>query len=129
VSAFLSDLQKIYYLATVLLAVGRDAAETKPSISSTLYPRGGADGTLPRWVAVLAVALWVSPEEVWEAYSGTQKSMAADPNPPKTQTRVFRVAQFVWQNEICRLNGELFQRSHTTGQGERLPYSAGTCKR
>ena len=48
----------------------------------------------------MAVELWVPPEEVKEAYRSMQKTMLAEPNPPKTQTRAFKVAQFVWQNEM-----------------------------
>jgi len=75
-------------------------AEKRPSISGSLFPRGGVDGTKPHWVFVMAVELWVPPEEVKEAYRSVQKAMLAEPKLPRTQTRAFKVAQFVWQNEI-----------------------------
>jgi hypothetical protein len=72
----------------------------RPSIYGTLFPRGGADGTLGQWVSVVAAELWVPAEEVMRGYRSMQRTMLADPKPPKTSTRAFEVAAFVWQNEL-----------------------------
>ena len=66
---------------------------------STLLPRGGVDGTLPQWVYITAVELWMPVEKVMEAYRWMQQTMMAEPDPPKTQARAFNVARFVWEQE------------------------------
>lgn len=72
----------------------------RPTIHGTLLPRGGADGTLGQWVYIVAVELWVPAEEVMNSYRRMQRSMLAAPKLPKTSTRAFEVAAFVWQNEL-----------------------------
>jgi hypothetical protein len=71
----------------------------RAAIHGTLFPRGGLDGTLPQWVYVVAVELWVPAEEVMRNYRSTQRTLLAKPNPPKTSERAFDVASFVWQAE------------------------------
>ena len=65
-----------------------------------MLPRGGTDGTLAQWVYIVAVELCVPAEEVMRNYRNMQRTMLSDPNPPKTQTRAFEVAQFVWEDEL-----------------------------
>jgi hypothetical protein len=81
----------------------------RSAIHGTLLPRGGADGTLGQWVYIVAVELWAPAEEVARHYRRIQRAVLADPKPPKTSTRAFEVAAFVWDSE----------RAH----GGRLPWS------
>jgi hypothetical protein len=71
----------------------------RSAIHGTLFPRGGLDGTLPQWVYVVAVELWVPAEELMRNYRSTQRTLLTKPNPPKTSERAFDVASFVWQVE------------------------------
>jgi hypothetical protein len=66
----------------------------------TLLPRGGLDGTIAQWVYLVGVELWVPPEEFIRSYRSIQRTMLAEPNPPKTSERVFDVARFVWEHEM-----------------------------
>ena len=78
------------------------ASETAPSraaVDSMLLPRGGVDGTLPQWVNIMAVELWVPAEEVAEKHRRKQQAMMTEPDPPKTRARAFNVARFVWELE------------------------------
>jgi hypothetical protein len=70
------------------------------SIHGTLLPRGGVNGMLGQWVYIVAVELWVPAEEVMRDYQSMQRTFLANPNPPKTSARSFKVAAFVWQNEL-----------------------------
>jgi hypothetical protein len=76
----------------------------RSAIHGTLLPRGGVDGTLPQWVYIVAVELWVPAEEATRAYRNMQRTMLSNPNPPKTQARAFQVAAFVWAQE--QVHGE-----------------------
>lgn len=76
-----------------------DSAPSRSAMSSTLLPRGGVDGTLPQWVYVTAVEMWMPAEKVMEAYRWMQQTMMVEPDPPKTQPRAFNVARFVWEQE------------------------------
>ena len=83
------------------------ASESAPSRAarhSMLLPRGGVDGTLPQWVNIMAVELWVPAEEVAEKHRRKQQAMMTEPDPPKTRARAFNVARFVWEQE--RHHGE-----------------------
>ena len=75
------------------------SAPPRAAMHSTLLPRGGVDGTLPQWVNITAVELWMPVEKVMEAYRWMQQTMMAEPDPPKTQARAFNVARFVWEQE------------------------------
>jgi hypothetical protein len=77
------------------------ASSGRPPIYGALFPRGGADGTLGQWVYIVAAELWVPAEEVMRGYRSMQRTMLADLKPPKTSTRAFEVAAFVWQNELA----------------------------
>jgi hypothetical protein len=70
------------------------------ALNGSLMPRGGRDGTLAQWVYLLAVELWVPAEEVANHYRSLQKTMSAEWKPPKTSERAFKVAAFVWDNEM-----------------------------
>ena len=74
-------------------------APPRSAMHSTLLPRGGVDGTLPQWLFVTAVEMWVPAGEVAKEYRRIQQTMMADPNPPRTQARAFNVARFVWEQE------------------------------
>jgi hypothetical protein len=67
---------------------------------STLLPRGGVDGTLPQWVYIIAVELWMPAEEVMKNYRQMQRTMMSQPDPPRTQARALNVARFVWEQEL-----------------------------
>jgi hypothetical protein len=73
---------------------------SRARVSSTIFPRGGVDGTFPQWVIVMAVEAWLPAEEVKEVYSQIQRSMLAEKSPPKTTERSFHVAKFVWEQEL-----------------------------
>ena len=83
---------------------GGDRVTPRPIISSTRTARGGDDGTLPQWIIFLGVEAWVPAEEVKEAYRTHQQYLLAEPTPPKTQTRAFGVAKFVWDED--RVHGK-----------------------
>ena len=79
-------------------------APPRSAMHSTLLPRGGVDGTLPQWLFVTAVEMWVPAREVAKEYRRIQQTLMADPNPPRTQARAFNVARFVWEQE--KLHGK-----------------------
>jgi len=70
-----------------------------------LLPRGGVDGTVPQFVWVMAAELWVAAEEVARSFRAAQRNLMAKPDQPRTHTRAFEVARFVWAVEAER--GEL----------------------
>jgi hypothetical protein len=78
---------------------GRSAG--MPAIYGTLVPRGGVDDTVPQWVHVLAVELWVPHEEVANTHLRMQRSMSDEASPPKTSEQTFEVAAFVWDNMLA----------------------------
>ena len=45
-----------------------DIRTRRARIHSTIFPRGGIDGTIPQWVIVMAVEAWIPAEEVKESY-------------------------------------------------------------
>lgn len=75
------------------------AALPRARMHGTLLPRGGVDGTLPQWVHVLAVELWMPAEEVMERHRSLQRTLMAEARPPRTHARAFDVARFVWELE------------------------------
>lgn len=76
-----------------------ESAPPRAAMHSTLLPRGGVDGTLPQWVYITAVELWMPAEEVASRYRQMQRTMMAEPDPPRTQARALNVARFVWEVE------------------------------
>jgi hypothetical protein len=70
------------------------------TISSRVRPRGGFDKTLPQWVIELKIEAWVPAEDVRNIYQHVQLGLLAEATPPKTQAHTFRVAQFVWEEEL-----------------------------
>jgi hypothetical protein len=76
-----------------------DIRTRRARIHSTIYPRGGIDGTIPQWVVVMAVEAWLPAEEVKESYRRLQHAFLAEQRPPKTTERAFQVAKFVWEQE------------------------------
>jgi hypothetical protein len=76
------------------------SAPPRARMHSTLLPRGGVDGTLPQWVYITAVELWMPAEEVMKDYRQMQQTMMAQPDPPRTQARALNVARFVWEQEL-----------------------------
>ena len=80
----------------------RSSGEAAPraSIHGTLLPRGGMDGSVPQWLYIMAIELWMPAEEVTKSYSRMQRNMMAKPNPPRTKSRAFNVARFVWEQEM-----------------------------
>jgi hypothetical protein len=75
------------------------SAPPRARMHITLLPRGGVDGTVPQWVHVTAVELWMPAEEVARAFRRMQRSLMAETDQPKTQARAFNVARFVWEIE------------------------------
>jgi hypothetical protein len=76
------------------------SAPPRARMHSTLLPRGGVDGTLPQWVYIIAVELWMPAEEVMKNYRQMQRTMMSQPDPPRTQARALNVARFVWEQEL-----------------------------
>jgi hypothetical protein len=90
--------------ALTRLHMGDDAVQEvmesgRARISSTIFPRGGVDGTLPQWVIVMGVEAWVPADDVKETYSRLRQTFLAEQTQPKTQARTFQVAAFVWDQE------------------------------
>jgi hypothetical protein len=90
--------------ALTRLYMGNEAAQNvmesgRARISSTIFPRGGVDGTLPQWVIVLGVEAWVPADDVKETYSKLRQTFLEEQAQPKTQARTFQVAAFVWDQE------------------------------
>jgi hypothetical protein len=81
------------------LRAGDIGATGRARISSTSFPRGGVDGTIPQWVILMAVEAWIPAAEVAESYSRLQQPFLAERRPPKTSERAFQVARFVWEEE------------------------------
>jgi hypothetical protein len=95
--------------ALTRLYMGNEAAQNvmesgRARISSTIFPRGGVDGTLPQWVIVMGVEAWVPADDVKETYSRLRQTFIEEQPQPKTQARTFQVAAFVWNQE--RAHGE-----------------------
>jgi len=88
-----------YALGALNALRASDSAPPRAAIDSTLLSRGGVDGTLPQLVYIMAVELWVPAEEVAENYRWMQRTLMAEPDPPKTRARAFNVARFVWEQE------------------------------
>ena len=76
-----------------------DIRTRRARIHSSIFPRGGTDGTIPQWVIVMAVEAWIPAEEVKEAYRHLHHTLLAEQRPPKTSERAFQVAEFVWEQE------------------------------
>jgi hypothetical protein len=55
---------------------------------------------LPQWVIELEIEAWVPAEEVRNIYQYVQRDLLAETAPPKTTACTFRVAQFVWEEEL-----------------------------
>ena len=91
---------RAWALSTLNRLRSGDSAPSRASMHGTLLPRGGVDGTVPQWLYITAVELWMPAEEVMEAYRRMQRAMMVKPDPPKTQARAFNVARFVWEQEI-----------------------------
>jgi hypothetical protein len=90
--------------ALTRLYMGNEAAQNvmesgRARISSTIFPRGGVDGTLPQWVIVMGVEAWVPADDVKETYSRLRQTFMEEQAQPKTQARTFQVAAFVWDQE------------------------------
>lgn len=75
------------------------SAPPRSTMSGTLLPRGGVDGTVPQWVYVIAAELWMPAEEVARDFRTKQRTLMAEIGQPKTQARAFNVARFVWEIE------------------------------
>ena len=73
----------------------------RATILGTLLPRGGVDGTIPQWVYVIAVELWVPATEVAKSFRAMQRTLMVDSDQPRTQARAFNVARFVWEVEAA----------------------------
>jgi hypothetical protein len=69
-------------------------------ISSRVRPEGGFDQTLSQWVIELKIEAWVPAEDVRSIYQHVQRDLLAEEARTKTQPRTFRVAQFVWEEEL-----------------------------
>jgi hypothetical protein len=69
-------------------------------ISSKIRPQGGLDEALPQWLIELKFEAWVPAEDVRSIYQHVQRDLLAEEACPKTQPRTFRVAQFVWEEEL-----------------------------
>jgi hypothetical protein len=69
-------------------------------ISSRVRPQWGFDKTLPQWVIELEIEAWVPAEDVRSIYEHVQRDLLAEQASPKTQPHTFRVAQFVWEEEL-----------------------------
>jgi hypothetical protein len=65
-----------------------------------IRPVGGLDDALPQWVIELEVEAWVPAEDVRNIYQHVQRDLLSEEDPTKTQPRTYRVAQFVWQEEL-----------------------------
>jgi hypothetical protein len=76
-----------------------DIRTRRARIHSSIFPRGGIDGTIPQWVIVMAVEAWIPAEEVKESYRHLQHTFLAEQRSPKTTERAFQVAKFVWEQE------------------------------
>jgi hypothetical protein len=70
------------------------------TISSRVRPQGGFDKTLPHWVIELKIEAWVPAEDVRSIYHHVQRDLLAEESYPKVRPRTFRVAQFVWEEEL-----------------------------
>jgi hypothetical protein len=70
------------------------------TISSRVRPQWGFDKTLPQWVIELEFEAWVPAEDVRSIYEHVQSDLLAEQASPKTQPHTFRVAQFVWEEEL-----------------------------
>jgi len=77
------------------------SAPPRATMTGTLLPRGGVDGTVPQWVYVIAAELWMPAEEVARAFRATQRSLMVKVEQPRTQARAFEVARFVWAIEAA----------------------------
>jgi hypothetical protein len=90
--------------AVTRLRMGSEAAQKvmesgRARISSTFFPRGGVDGTIPQWVIIMAVEAWVPADDVKESYGRLRQAFLEEQAQPKTQARTFQVAAFVWDQE------------------------------
>ena len=70
-------------------------------MTGVLLPRGGVDGTVPQWVYVIAAELWMPAEEVARAFRTRQRSLMVEADQPRTKSRAFEVARFVWEAEAA----------------------------
>jgi hypothetical protein len=78
------------------------SAPPRATMTGTLLPRGGMDGTVPQWVWVMAAELWVPAEDVAESFRAAQRNLMDKPDQPRTQARAFEVARFVWEVVAAR---------------------------
>jgi hypothetical protein len=95
---------RMYALGALNRLRAGDSAVLRAATDAMLLPRGGVDGTLPQWVYIVAVEMWMPAEKVAEHYRQMQRTMMAEPDQPRTQARAFNVARFVWEQE--RFYGE-----------------------
>jgi hypothetical protein len=77
------------------------SAPARATMQSTLLPRGGADGTVPQLVHVIATELWMPAAEVARSFRAMQRTLMVDSDQPRTQARAYNVARFVWRMQAA----------------------------
>ncbi len=70
------------------------------TMSARVRPQGGFDEALSQWVIELEIEAWVPADDVRNIYQHVQRDLLAEEASPKTQPHTFRVAQFVWEEEL-----------------------------
>lgn len=64
-------------------------------LSVAVIPRGGRDGTTPRWLALIAVELWMPAGELTATYKSLQEQFTEEKRPTKTEERTYEIVRFV----------------------------------
>jgi hypothetical protein len=77
------------------------SAPPRAPIHGTLLPCGGVDGTIPQWVYVIAVELWMPATEVAKSFRAMQQALMVGTDQPRTQVRAYAVARHVWEMEAA----------------------------
>lgn len=68
---------------------------SREPLSVAVIPRGGQDGTVPRWLALFAVELQTPAEELLASYKSLQEQFTGETRPKKTEERTYEVVRFV----------------------------------
>jgi hypothetical protein len=68
-------------------------------ISSRVRPHVDSEA-LPQWVVELEIEAWVPAEDVRNIYQHVQRRLLREDDHTKTRQRTFKVAQFVWEEEL-----------------------------
>ena len=96
-----STLARYYALDALNNLRSGGSAPARATMTGTLLPRGGEDGTVSQWVYVIAAELWMPAEEVARSFRAMQRTLMVEPAQPKTRARAFNVARFVWEQEMA----------------------------